>query len=75
MSKLPKLAPYYLNLCAITLYKKYDRGLYYYNRSVEVDFYIPEEGLAIQASYRMSDAATLEREVRALLALHSILVK
>lgn len=60
------------NLCAITLYKKYDVGLYYYNRSVEVDFYVPEEGLAIQASYRMSDAATLEREVKALLALHSI---
>ena len=60
------------NLCAITLYKKYDGGLYYYNRSVEVDFYVPEEGLAIQASYRMSDAATLEREVRALLTLHSV---
>lgn len=60
------------NLCAITLYKRYDGGLYYYNRSVEVDFYVPEEGLAIQASYRMSDAATLEREVKALLVLHSI---
>lgn len=60
------------NLCAITLYKKYDGGLYYYNRGVEVDFYVPEEGLAIQTSYRMSDAATLEREVRALVALHSI---
>lgn len=60
------------NLCAITLYKKYDGGLYYYNRNVEVDFYIPEEGLAIQASYRMSDAATLEREVKALVALHSV---
>lgn len=60
------------NLCAITLYKKYDGGLYYYNRNVEVDFYVPKEGLAIQASYRMSDAATLEREVKALVALHTI---
>ena len=59
------------NLCAITLYKKYGSGLYYYNRSIEVDFYIPDEGLAIQASYRMSDEATLEREAKALEALHS----
>ena len=60
------------NLCAITLYKKFAKSLYYYNRSVEVDFYVPDEGLAIQASYRMSDAATLEREVKALVALHSV---
>ena len=60
------------NLCAITLYKKFDKSLYYYNRSVEVDFYVPDEGLAIQASYRMSDAATLEREVKALVAFHSV---
>lgn len=37
-----------------------------------MDFYVPEEGLAIQASYRMSDAATLEREIKALVVLHSI---
>lgn len=59
------------NLCAITLYKKYGSGLYYYNKGVEVDFYIPEEGLAIQASFRMSDEATLTREMKALHALHS----
>ena len=59
------------NLCACTLYKKYGSSLYYYNRSIEVDFYIPEEELAIQASYRMSDEATLEREAKALETLHS----
>ena len=59
------------NLCAITLYKKYGNNLYYYNRSIEVDFYIPDEGLAIQASYRMSDEATLKRETKALETLHS----
>lgn len=59
------------NLCAITLYKKYGNKLYYYNRRIEVDFFIPDEGLAIQASYRMSDEATLEREAKALEALHS----
>lgn len=59
------------NLCAITLYKKYGSNLYYFNKGVEVDFYIPEESLAIQASYRMSDEATMEREMKALHALHS----
>lgn len=60
------------NLCAITLYKKYGKELYYYNRNIEVDFYIADEGLAIQASFRMSDEATLQREVNALTALHSL---
>lgn len=59
------------NLCAVTLYKKYERGLYYFNKNIEVDFYIPDEALAIQASYRVSDSATLEREAKALAALHS----
>lgn len=59
------------NLCAITLYKKYGKSLFYFNKSIEVDFYVPDEGLAIQASYRMSDKTTLEREMRALEALHS----
>ena len=59
------------NLCAITLYKKYGSGLYYFNKGIEVDFFVPEEGLGIQASYRMSDEATLEREMKALAALHS----
>ena len=36
-----------------------------------MDFFVPEEGLGIQASYRMSDEATLEREMKALAALHS----
>lgn len=60
------------NLCAITLYKKYGKELYYFNRNIEVDFYIAVEGLAIQASFRMSDEATLQREVNALAALHSL---
>ena len=59
------------NFCAITLFKKYGSNLYYFNKGVEVDFYIPEEDLAIQASSRMSDESTLEREMKALCALHS----
>mgnify|MGYP004530196083 FL=1 len=59
------------NLCAITLYKKYGSNLCYFSKGVEVDFYIPEENMAIQASYRMSDETTVEREMKALQALHS----
>lgn len=35
------------NLCTITLYKKYGKGLYYYNRNIEVDFYV-RDGLKIE---------------------------
>lgn len=59
------------NLCATILYKHYGIGLYYFNRNIEVDFYVPEYNLAIQASYRTSDETTLQREVRALAALHA----
>lgn len=64
-------SPLLENLCAITLYKKYSSELYYYNRNVEVDFYIPSGNLAVQACYRMSDSETVDREVKALSALHS----
>lgn len=60
------------NLCAITLYKKYGKSLCYYNRNIEVDFYVADEGLAIQASYRMSDENTMKREINALAALNSL---
>ncbi len=68
-------SPLLENLCAISLYKKYNKdagapGLYYYNRNIEVDFFIPEEGLAIQATYSLADTATRQREVAALIALN-----
>lgn len=70
-------SPLLENLCAITLHKKYNTipenpRLYYYNHNIEVDFYVPDEGLAIQASYTLTDADTRKREVDALLALHKI---
>lgn len=70
-------SPLLENLCAITLYKKYNTHtetpmLYYYNQNVEVDFFVPEEGLAIQASYTLTDAGTRKREVDALVALHKL---
>ena len=33
---------------------------------------MPDENLAIQASFRMSEEATLEREIKALVALHGL---
>lgn len=60
------------NLCAINLYKRYGKEVYYFNRNIEVDFYVPDEKLAIQASFRMSEEATLEREIKALVALHGL---
>ncbi len=59
------------NLCAITLYKRYGEALYYYNKNIEVDFYIPEESTAIQACYNLSDAETFEREVTGLCKLNT----
>ena len=44
----------------------------YFNRNIDVDFYVPDEWLAVQASYRMSDESTLEREIKALVALNSL---
>ena len=64
------------NLCAITLHKKYasndEPRLYYYNKNVEVDFYIPEEDMAIQASYSLTDEETRKREIGALVALNKL---
>ena len=60
------------NLCAIHLHKQYgDDQLYFYNKNVEVDFYLPEEHTAIQACYSMADMQTIEREVGALVKLHT----
>lgn len=62
------------NLCAITLYKEYadteSPRIYFYNKNIEVDFYVPEEDLAIQAAYSLNDQDTRKREVSALVALH-----
>lgn len=59
------------NLVATDLYRTYGGDLYYYNRNVEVDFYVPGQSMAVQVSYDISDAATTEREVGALSKLSS----
>lgn len=61
------------NIVAISLIEKYrkeeDDGVFFYNKNVEVDFYIPDEEMAIQVSYSIDDPLTREREVKALLKL------
>lgn len=59
------------NLIAITLKRRYG-GLYYVRSvksKIDVDFFMPEEGLAVQACYSLKDASTLEREVKNLIKL------
>ena len=64
------------NICAIHLLRQFSNGdeprVFYYNRNIEVDFYVPEEGLAIQATLDMMSDETRERELGALAALHRV---
>lgn len=64
------------NLVAINLLRKYGRtdAVYFYNKDVEVDFYIPDDSIAIQVSYNLDNSdGTLDREVNALLKLTKVL--
>lgn len=60
------------NAVALALFRKYghdadNERVFFYNDKVEVDFYVPEEELAIQVSYSMTQSDdTFEREVSAL---------
>lgn len=59
------------NLVALQLFRKYghdvdNERVYFYNDNFEVDFYIPEDELAIQVCYSLRDEETLKREVDAL---------
>ena len=54
------------NLCAIHLYRMYGNNVYFYNKNIEVDFYLPELEQAIQVSYSITDEDTRNREVKAL---------
>lgn len=63
------VAPLFENLCAVYLYRKYDDGLYFYGKSIEVDFYVPGEKYAVQACVSLKDKDTEDREVKALVKL------
>ena len=59
------------NLVATQLFRKYGHDMenervFFYHENFEVDFYIPEDYLAIQVCYSLSDEETLNRELNAL---------
>ena len=65
------------NAVALSLFRKYghdvdNERVYFYNAKVEVDFYIPEEELAIQVSYSLADETTRQREANALSKLPNV---
>ena len=61
------------NIVAVTLRRKYGQGSYFWNsKNAEVDFIVPEEELAVQVSYSMTDDDTFRRETDALIKLHSV---
>ena len=65
------------NAVALSLFRKYghdvdNERVYFYNANVEVDFYVPEEELAVQASYSLADVTTRKREVDALSKLPNV---
>lgn len=63
------------NLVAVSLLRKYGRenAVYFYNRNIEIDFYIPEAKTAIQACYNMASPETFKRETEALTKVLSVL--
>jgi len=61
------------NMLAIDLHRRFqgndeEQHLFFYRRNVEVDFYIPDSKMAVQACYSLNDEDR-EREVRALVSL------
>ncbi len=61
------------NIAAIELIRRYGQeNVYYFEKNVEVDFYIPSDDLAIQVCYELStNRDTYERETTALDKLKS----
>jgi len=59
------------NIVALSLFRKYghdadNERVFFYNRNIEIDFYVPDDELAIQVSYSIADSSTLKREAGAL---------
>ena len=61
------------NLVAIELIRRYgNENVFYFEKNVEIDFYMPNEKLAIQVSYSVLDNIdTMDREVNAFKKLNN----
>jgi len=57
------------NQVAIALFSSYPDDLFFYNKGIEVDFYLFEKQIAIQVCYSLKNGDTYKREVNALLKL------
>ena len=66
VDKIPALLE---NVVALYLRRVYGDGIYYFKSSqtgIDIDFYLPEENMAIQVAYALGDAE--ERKVKSLLS-------
>ena len=63
------------NLVAIELVRRYGmENVFYFENNVEIDFYVPDEKLAIQVSLQvLDDMDTRERETKAFVKLHNFI--
>ncbi|MCF8352793.1 MAG: ATP-binding protein, partial [Bacteroidales bacterium] len=64
------------NMVAIYLLRKYGRNdaVFFYNKGIEVDFYVPDACAAIQVCFDIdNNTGTLDREVKALLKITEVL--
>ena len=55
------------NIVALRLKQQYGAEVYYLKKQTEVDFYIPQKGIMVQASYKILTAETEKREIDGLL--------
>lgn len=55
------------NRVAIELKKHFCNEVYFYNKNVEVDFYVPQHDWLIQVAYSIANDDTREREISSLL--------
>lgn len=63
------------NLVAIELVRRYGmENVFYFENNVEIDFYVPDDKLAIQVSLQvLDDMDTRERETKAFVKLHNFI--
>jgi len=55
------------NLVFIELRRRYEKGIYFFKRKNEVDFYVPEAKLLVQVSYNLNAPETRKREMKGLI--------
>jgi len=57
------------NQVGVRLRQRYGDEIYYFQGNTEVDFFLPEQQLAIQVCYSLSNVETCKREINALMQI------